>query len=176
MRRLRFALIVAAVGLAAWVGYRDTIVGPLVRPIEVLTARLTAALVHTLGMEAVRAGTVVYHPDGFAFQISRGCTGLVPLALLAAGILAYPAARRMKVWGLLAGAPLLIALNLLRLVQLFIAGVRWPRSFDVAHEVVWQVVVALSVLGIWLAWVRWVDRNPASHRGYGDRVLATRIE
>jgi exosortase H (IPTLxxWG-CTERM-specific) len=160
VRRLRFALIVAGAGLACWAGYRDAVVGPLVRPLEALAARVTAGLVHGVGVQALRAGTVVYHPGGFAFQISRGCLGVVPLALLATGILAYPAAGRKKVWGLLAGLPALAALNLLRLAQLFITGVRWPGAFDVGHEVVWQAIVVLATLGIWLAWVRWADRSP----------------
>jgi exosortase H (IPTLxxWG-CTERM-specific) len=160
VRRLRFALIVAGAGLACWAGYRDAIVGPLVRPLEALAAGATAGLVHVLGVEAIRLGTVVYHPGGFAFQVSRGCLGLVPLALLATGIVAYPAPGRKKLWGLLAGLPALAALNLLRLTQLFVTGVRWPGAFDVAHEVVWQVIVVLATLGIWLGWVRRVDRSP----------------
>ena len=159
MRRLRFALILAGAGLACWAGYRDAVVGPLVRPLEALAARVTTGLVHALGIEAVLSGAVVYHPSGFAFQISRGCLGLVPLALLATGIVAYPAPGRKKLWGLLAGLPALAALNLLRLVQLFITGVRWPGAFDAAHEVVWQAIVVVATLGIWLAWVRWVDRS-----------------
>lgn len=178
MRRLRFALILAAAGLACWAGFRDAVLGPLVRPLEALAARVTAGLVHALGTEALLAGTVVYHPGGFAFQISRGCLGLVPLALLAAGIVAYPAPGRRKLWGLLAGLPALAALNLLRLAQLFITGVRWPGAYDVAHEVVWQAIVVVATLGIWLAWVRRVDRSrellaaPAGRGGEGQRADA----
>jgi exosortase H (IPTLxxWG-CTERM-specific) len=161
VRRLRFALTLAGAGVACWAGYRDAVVGPLVGPLEALAARVTAALAHAAGTEALRAGTVVYHPGGFAFQISRGCLGLVPLALLATGIVAYPASRRRKLWGLAVGLPALAALNLLRLVQLFITGVRWPGAFDLDHDVVWQVIVVLATLGIWLAWLRWADRGPA---------------
>jgi exosortase H (IPTLxxWG-CTERM-specific) len=157
VKRLRFTLIVAGASLACWAGYRDEVVGPLVRPLETLAARLTAGLVHALGTEALLAGTVVYHPAGFAFQVSRGCLGIVPLALLATGIAAYPAPGRRKLWGLLWGLPALAVLNLVRLAQLFVTGVRWPGAFDVAHEVVWQAIVVLATLGIWLAWVRWVD-------------------
>lgn len=152
--------MVAGVAVACWAGFRDALVEPLLRPVEVLTARLTAGLVQVLGMDALGAGTVVYHPDGFAFQVSRGCTGLVPLALLAAAIVAAPAPGRKKVWGLLAAVPAVIGLNLLRLVQLFVAGVRWPATFDVAHEIVWQAIVILSVPGMWLIWARWADRRP----------------
>jgi exosortase H (IPTLxxWG-CTERM-specific) len=165
--------IVAGAALACWAGYRDEVVGPLVRPLEALAARSTALMVHGVGVQALRAGTVVYHPGGFAFQISRGCLGVVPLVLLAAGILAYPASGRKKLWGLVAGLPALAALNLVRLAQLFVTGVRWPGAFDVAHAVVWQVIVVLATLGIWLAWVRWADaagplQVPARREGKGD--------
>jgi exosortase H (IPTLxxWG-CTERM-specific) len=159
VRRLRFPLIVVAAGLACWAAYRDAVLGPLVGPLQAAAARVTAGLVRALGTEAAVAGTVVYHPGGFAFQVSRGCLGLVPLVLLATGIVAFPAPGRRKLWGLLAGLPVLAALNLVRLAQLFLTGVRWPGAFDVVHEVVWQVVVVGAALGIWLAWVRWVDRR-----------------
>jgi exosortase H (IPTLxxWG-CTERM-specific) len=170
--RPRLTLILAGAALACWAGYRDAVVGPVVRPLEALTARATAGLVRGAGMEALTAGTVVFHPAGFAFEISRGCMGLVPLAMLAAGILAYPAPGRKKLWGLLAGLPALATLNLLRLAQLFVTGVRWPRAFDVAHEVVWQAIVGLATLGIWLAWVRWADRSAVPLRAPAGRERA----
>ena len=167
MRRLRFALILAGAGLACWAGFRDAVVGPAVRPLESLAAGATAGLVRGLGIEAATLGAVVYHPGGFAFEISRGCLGLVPLALLAAGILAYPAPGRKKLWGLLAGLPALAAVNVVRLVQLFVTGVRWPAAFALAHEVVWQAIVVLATLGFFLAWVRWAERGvePLDARG-----------
>jgi exosortase H (IPTLxxWG-CTERM-specific) len=173
VRRLRFALALAGAGLVCWALFRDAVVGPVVRPLEALTAGITAALVHGLGVQAATLGTVVYHPGGFAFEISRGCLGLVPLALLAAGIVAYPAPGRKKLWGLLVGLPALAALNVVRLVQLFVTGVRWPAAFGFAHEVVWQAIVVLAALGIWAAWVRWADRGaelssaPARREGEG---------
>jgi len=68
---------------------------------------------------------------------------------------------------LLAGLPALAAVNVVRLVQLFVTGVRWPGAFALAHEVVWQAIVVLATLGFFLAWVRWAERGvePLGARG-----------
>jgi len=164
----RSLVIVAVVGLAAWVLYRETIVGPVVLPLQVLTARVTLASVHLLGLEGARLGTVVYHPEGFGYEISHGCTGLVPVVLLATGIIAYRASVARKIVGVLVGAPALLLLNLVRLVHLYTVGVRRPDWFAPLHEWVWGLVVVLAAVGLWLAWLIWVDRD-LSHDA--ERVL-----
>jgi hypothetical protein len=60
-------------------------------------------------------------------------------------------------------------LNLARLVHLFVIGVRQPAWFDLAHEVIWESVMALSVLVAWLGWAMWADRA-RDRRGERDLV------
>jgi len=165
----RFLLIVTAVGVAAWALYREAIVGPVVLPLQVLTAQLTLASVHLLGLEGARLGTVVYHPEGFGYEISHGCTGLVPVALLATGILAYRASVAEKIVGVLVGAPALLLLNLVRLVHLYVVGVRRPYWFAPLHQWVWELAVVLATAGLWVAWLLWVDRDLShdTERGHG---------
>jgi len=45
-------------------------------------------------------------------------------------------------------------LNLVRLVSLFYVGTYMPQHLDVAHLVVWQGVMVLSVVVLWLYWVQ----------------------
>ena len=165
----RSLVIVAAAGLAAWVLYRETIVGPVVLPLQVLTARVTLASVHLIGLEGARLGIVVYHPRGFGYEISHGCTGLVPVALLATGIIAYRASVAKKIVGVLVGAPALLLLNLVRLVHLYVVGVRRPGWFAPLHEWVWELVVVLAAVGLWVAWLIWVDRDLSHDATRGDR-------
>jgi exosortase/archaeosortase family protein len=153
-RAWRFVLVVTAAGAAAALFYRDAIVGPLVAPLERLTAAVTSGLLRAVGVEAVRAGRVVYDARTFGFEISLGCTGLVPAAMLATAIAAYPATARHRLYGILVGVPLLLLVNLARLVHLFIVGSRWPGWFDIMHRVIWEAVMVLAVIGCWLFWAR----------------------
>ena len=49
-----------------------------------LVASLTRGLLNALGVAAERMGTVLYLPGGFSYDITIGCTGLLPAAVLAA--------------------------------------------------------------------------------------------
>ena len=171
--RWRFIAVMAGFVAAVLLLYRESIVGPLFIPLRVLTARMTLAVLHLVGMDGVRIGTVLYHPDGFGYQISHGCTGFLPAAFLAVGMLAYPASARHRAIGIAVGVPLLGALNLFRLVHLYVIGVVAPAWFDVAHEVVWDGVVACAIFLVWLGWTFWADRHQpaAGTSGLGGATL-----
>ena len=83
----------------------------------------------------------------------------MPVALLATGILAYRASVAKKIVGVLVGAPALLLLNLVRLVHLYVVGVRRPYWFAPLHQWVWELVVVLATAGLWVAWLLWVDRD-----------------
>lgn len=140
----------------------ENALGVLLAPWATWTARLTLALVHRFGMEAARAGTVLSHPDGFAYEIAARCTGILPVAFLSVSIVAYPGTLRRKCLGLGIGIPLLITLNLTRLVHLFYLGVHHPAVFDVAHTVLWEGFLIVVIFGLWLGWARWSDARPMS--------------
>jgi exosortase/archaeosortase family protein len=160
--RLRFIAVMVSFAVAALVLFRESIVGPAFVPLREATAQVTLTLLHLIGFECVRFGTILYHPGGFGYEISRGCTGFVPAALIATAVLAYPASIRNRTWGILVGVPTFLLLNFIRLVHLFVIGVWWPARFDVAHEVVWQGVMMLSTFIIWFGWTIWSDRRRGS--------------
>jgi exosortase/archaeosortase family protein len=115
-------------------------------------------------MEAVRLVTVISHPDGFAYEIYYRCTGILPVAVLTVSILAYPGPLRQKLVALAAGVPILISLNLMRLVHLFYLGVHNPAAFDIAHTIVWETLLIVAIIGIWMGWTRWSDKRVKKFR------------
>jgi exosortase H (IPTLxxWG-CTERM-specific) len=173
-----YALGLAAVAVFLWLAFRDEVMGPVLEPLRTLIAQATLALIHGVGMEATRHGSAIYHPGGFAYEISRGCTGFVPAVMLAAAISGYPAQRRWKVVGLALGIPALLGINLGRLVHLFYLGVHQPDWFDVAHKVAWEGLIILAVVGFWLGWATWVDRGsePRRQAQPNDPVLRRPLE
>ncbi len=178
---LRFGVILASFAVVTWLVFRDEVMGPVLVPLRAVTAEGALTLIRMLGMEAIREGSIVYQPGGFAFEISRGCTGLVGAGLLVVSILAYPAARRNRLVGISLCVPAFLGINLVRLAHLFYTGVHQPELFHVLHQTVWQVGMAVVVFGLWFGWTVWSDRGgsvPAATsresstlRGEGSPVL-----
>lgn len=154
---LRFISVMALFTGAVLLTYREDGLGLLLAPLTTVTAQMTLTLLHWLGMEAVRVGTVISHPGGFAYDIYYRCSGFLPVAFLSVAILASSGAPRRKLAGLAVGAPSLTALNLTRLVHLFYLGVHDPTAFDWAHEVLWEGLLILAVFGIWFCSTRWPE-------------------
>lgn len=90
----------------------------------------------------------------FAVSVRRGCDALEPAWYLAAAVLAYPIRWRRKPWAILNGVAIILALNLVRIVSLFLIGRRAPALFASAHLEWWPVMFILTVLVLWIAWIR----------------------
>ncbi len=131
----------------------------LLDPLAGLVASVTQAVLQAIGIAAERAGTVLFVPGGFAYDVTIGCTGLLPAAVLAVAILASPGTWGAKQRGLVVGVPLLLTVNLLRLVHLFYLGIHAPHHFVLAHTLLWEGTMVLFTLVTWLLWTRWADRR-----------------
>jgi exosortase H (IPTLxxWG-CTERM-specific) len=153
--RLRLGLVVGALLAVVLFTPRAPVLTALMKPLDILTARATAAVVQGSGLEVARDGAVLSHPSGFAYEIYWRCTGLLPSAFLAAVILASPGGRRSKAVGIAAGVLVVLGVNLVRLAHLFSVGVRHPALFDFAHTIAWEGIGVLLVLGLWWGWMRW---------------------
>lgn len=128
----------------------EGLLASLLAPWTMVTSRITLALLHWCGMEAVRMGTIISHPDGFAYEISYRCTGIIPAAAHVAWTLLYSDTLRRRMIVLAVGFPLLLGLNLIRLVHLFYVGVHEPSAFEFVHGYLWVGVFILTLLGLWL--------------------------
>lgn len=159
MRRLsfeerRFAVCLAALAALVFVGYRESVLGPPLAGLCALTARAVFAALQTLGVPAALRDTILSHPGGFAVEVYFRCTGFLPVVCLTAAICASPGRGLRKLAGIALGVPLLLALNLLRIVHVFLVGVSRPDLFGLVHGVVWEAAIAAAVIGIWWTWLR----------------------
>ena len=137
--------------------YRDSVLGAVLSPLATITAHATLVLLHLLGIEAAQVASQIYHPGGFAYEVYYRCTGILPAAFLAVAILAYPATWSRRAVGLALGVPILISLNLMRLVHLYCVGVHSPATFDFVHDYIWKWLLILATFGIWFGWMSWAE-------------------
>lgn len=90
----------------------------------------------------------------FAVSVRRGCDAVEPAWFFCAAVLAFPAPWRRKPAALIAGATAILALNIVRIVSLFVIGSRWPAAFGPVHLEIWPVVFIALALVLWIRWIR----------------------
>jgi exosortase H (IPTLxxWG-CTERM-specific) len=98
---------------------------------------------------------------GFGVRIERGCNGVEALIILFAAIFAFPAPIKNKVVGFVVGFFAIQFLNLVRIVSLFYLG-QWNQvAFEWFHLYLWQALIILDALVVWLVWLRTLPQAKA---------------
>jgi len=122
-------------------------------------AAISAWIVTLFDGNVVATGKIMRSSsNGFAVSIEAGCNGVEATLVLLAAMLAFPAPWRHKVVGLVIGVIAVQLLNIVRVISLFYLG-QWNYDvFEWAHLYVWQALIMLDVLVVWLIWVRRVPR------------------
>lgn len=142
-----FIILAASVGVEA--------PGHQFEGLTVLVATQVKLILSWLGVPVSQYADSLYVPGGFGYVVVIGCTGVVPAAVLAIAVLASPATATTRALGLVVGVPLVLLLNLLRLVHLFYLGVHAPQNFALAHQLLWECALVVATVGIWFGWWRW---------------------
>ena len=144
----RFAvLLVVFYFLVAWRPVNDAAIVPFTAGI----ARVSAAILSVLGEDVTVSGTEIRSPR-FAVNIENGCNGVETALLFGAAVLAFPASWKRRLLGLGAGFLAIQVLNLFRVVTLFWIGLHRPALFNSSHTVIWQSVVVLFGVLLFLIW------------------------
>jgi len=122
-------------------------------------AAISAAIVKIFDSHVLAHGKVLQSAgNGFAVSIEAGCNGVEATLVLVAAILAFPASWKHKLIGLAAGIVAVQGLNIVRVISLFYLG-QWNfNAFEWAHLYVWQALIMLDVMVVWLLWVRTLPR------------------
>jgi exosortase H (IPTLxxWG-CTERM-specific) len=127
----------------------------VVLPWTMLLARMCAGLVTWFDSSAAAAGKVLWNTvTGFGVSIEPGCNGIEACIVLFAAVVAFPSSWRHKLIGLAAGFVAVQGLNMVRVISLFYLGQWDTQVFNFAHEYLWQALIMLDVLIVWLLWVR----------------------
>ena len=121
--------------------------------------------------------------SAFAVAIEAGCNGVEATLVLVAAMLAFPATWRHRLAGIVVGIVAVQALNIVRVISLFYLG-QWNHDvFEWAHLYVWQALIMLDVLIVWVIWVRMragecvlvaANRRAACVRRCASRMAAQR--
>jgi exosortase H (IPTLxxWG-CTERM-specific) len=117
-------------------------------------ASISVWLVTVIDPNVAAVGKVIRSSvNGFAVSIEAGCNGIEATIVLIAAIFAFPASWLDRIKGLAAGIVAVQGLNVVRVISLFYLGQWNMQVFEWAHLYVWQALIMLDVLVVWLVWV-----------------------
>jgi exosortase H (IPTLxxWG-CTERM-specific) len=122
-------------------------------------AAISADIVKVFDPTVIAEGKILQSArNGFAVSIEAGCNGVEATIVLLAAMLAFPAPWKRKLVGFAIGVTAVQGLNIIRVISLFYLG-QWNfDAFEFAHQYVWQALIMLDVLIVWLLWVRTLPR------------------
>lgn len=133
-----------------------------VLPFTGLIAQMSADLLQLWDPQVMAQGKIIWdRASGFAVSIEAGCNGVEAGIILISAMLAYPAPWSAKLVGILLGNLTVQTLNLIRIISLFYLGQWSETAFEWAHLYIWQALIMLDVLVVFLIWLRWIGRPQA---------------
>ena len=142
-------------------------------------ARISAGLITLFDARVAASGKLLQNTvNGFSVSIEAGCNGIEAAIILIAAMLAFPAPWKHRAIGILAGLAAVQTLNIVRVVSLFYLGQWSMLAFEWAHLYLWQALIMLDVLIVWLVWIRMLPPpsaagSPALAANAGDAQRAT---
>lgn len=133
----------------------------VVLPWTALLADASGWLMRLFDDEIAVSGKVIASTvKPFGVSIEPGCNGVEAMIVLLAAIIAVRAPIAYKIKGLLAGFVAIQSLNLVRIISLFYLGL-WDREiFEWAHLYVWQALIILDALVVFLVWAHFLPPEP----------------
>ncbi|HEV7517311.1 MAG TPA: exosortase H [Thermoanaerobaculia bacterium] len=126
-----------------------------IEPFTAGVARASGVGLNLLGQDVTLRGTII-QGRRFAVNIRNGCNGVEAMLIFLAAVLAFPASWRSRLLGLGLGIAAIQVVNLVRVIALYLTGVYFPKLFDASHTVIWQSIVILFGVLLWILWAnRW---------------------
>ena len=135
-------------------------------PFTGILAQVSAFLIKLWDKDVISYGVIIQNTvNGFAVGIAPGCDGIEAVIILVSAIVAFPSPWKHKIVGIVLGFIAIQALNLVRIISLFYLG-QWNQTwFDWFHLYLWQALIVLDALAVWLVWLRYLPRRKRPGQG-----------
>lgn len=129
--------------------------GTIMSGVQRLLALISSGILNLFGQNTIVAGTTV-QSSVFGISVVTACTGIFITGLFLIAVVALPARWTVKLLGMGIGIGGIFLVNILRLVSLYFIGVHWPAFLDQAHQLIWQSLLIVIAVALWLFWAgRW---------------------
>lgn len=135
----------------------------IVRPFTTALATVSGGLLNAIGTPVKVSGTTI-SGGCFAVDIHNGCNGVETMLFLSAAVLAFPATVRQKLAGVVIGSAVIQAVNLVRILSLYLLGCYRRSWFEVFHLSIWQTIVFGVAIACFVIWTRRAVPTHAAQR------------
>ena len=132
----------------------------LINPYTGWIARASGVVLDLFGEQTSVRGTLLSSPR-FSVNIYHGCNGVLATSIYLSAVLGFPSTWREKALGFAVGIPAIQIINMVRILSLYYIGIYWPNFFELAHGYVWQSIVILLSMVIWIFWAERFVQVPA---------------
>ena len=134
----------------------------VILPFTSFVADVSAWLIQLFDDNVVAVSNIIRDKTtGFGVRIERGCNGVEALIILFSAIFAFPAPFKNKLIGFVIGFFAIQLLNMVRIVSLFYLG-QWNQvAFEWFHLYLWQALIIMDALVVWLVWLRTLPQAKA---------------
>ncbi|MEY3220851.1 MAG: hypothetical protein RIT27_2208 [Pseudomonadota bacterium] len=148
-------VLITLFALELWQPVQDALIIPWTNAVALMAGTLMQSFDHDV---LVNKEMLHSAKTGFAVVIRAGCNGIEATIILIASMLAFPHAQiKQRLIGISVGFLTIQSLNILRIISLYYLG-QWNKLlFEWAHLYVWEVLIMLDVLIVFLVWLRWIS-------------------
>lgn len=174
---IRFALVfITVLAVLFWLNVLGPVQENVILPFTSGLAWVCTSLIHMVDGDVIATGkTISSRVTGWAVSIEPGCNGVEAVIILASAIFAFPAPWKHRFIGFGLGFLAIQGLNIVRIISLFYIGL-WERNacvpgaechtvwFEWFHLYLWQALIILDALVVWLIWLRYLPRTAAPAR------------
>jgi exosortase H (IPTLxxWG-CTERM-specific) len=143
----------------------------VILPFTGYLATVSSAIMHIFDPDVVSNADVIRSKStGQAVRIAAGCNGVEAVIVLFAAIFAFPSKLKHKLYGFFIGFFAIQILNIVRIISLFYL-LQWDKNwFDWFHLYLWQALIILDALIVWLIWLRYLPKNDINQTATNEPV------
>lgn len=159
MLRFTILFIVIVVTLFALELFKP-IQDAIILPFTGFLATISASIMKVFDKDVIAQADVIRsNANGVAVKIAAGCNGVEAVIVLFAAIFAFPSKFIHKIYGFILGFFGIQLLNIVRIISLFYL-LQWDKTwFDWFHLYLWQALIIIDALVVWLIWLRYLPKN-----------------
>lgn len=142
---IAFHVLVSDTVLGRWINLWDLF--------ATWSAYITGPILSFVGLETKTYGNILIHGQ-VSVSVSKGCDGLTASIIYISAVLAFRAPILAKTLGALVGFAAIQAINILRIIILFLTLIYFPDYFDDMHMYAMQAFVITFGVVLWFYWAQ----------------------
>lgn len=147
----------------------------VILPFTSFLATFSSAIMQIFDADVISKGDVIASKTNasHAVQIAAGCNGVEAVIVLFAAIFAFPSKFIHKIYGFVLGFFGIQILNVVRIISLYYL-LQWDKNwFDWFHLYLWQALIILDALIVWLVWLRYLPKpnDENSEENTNDKII-----